>query len=253
MESLEKEVKKFLKTVDTIFDDYIGCGYSSGNGYGYGDGYGKGHSSGRGDIWGSGYGCGNAFSADLSCGDGSGAGLSCGAGARGGYGYGNDYNCENKIKSINGHLTYDIDDTLTIVYSIHGNIARGAIIMSDLSAKKCYVVKGQNKFSHGETIKGAMQSLQEKIFEDMDTDEAIEEFKKHFSDLNKKYKASEFYTWHHILTGSCEMGRKTFAQNHGIDLDKDKFTIKEFINLTKNDYGGSIIMKLEESYAKGVN
>lgn len=162
----------------------------------------------------------------------------CGSGDGSGYG----------TKSINSYQIYSIDDTLTIIYSIHKNVARAGIVMEDLTIKKCYVVKGQNKFAHGETIKKAMQSLQEKIFEEMDTEQAIDEFKKHFTDLNKKYKASEFYTWHHILTGSCEMGRKAFAQNHGIDLSKDKFTIGEFINLTKNDYGGSIIKELEESY-----
>jgi hypothetical protein len=44
------------------------------------------------------------------------------------------------------------------------------------------------------------------------------------------------------------MGRKSFAKNHGINIDKDKFTVQEFIEITKNDFGGKIIQKLEEFY-----
>lgn len=98
----------------------------------------------------------------------------------------------------------------------------------------------------GKTSKEAMKSLQEKIFEDMDTDEAIEEFKNKF-DNNKKYKGTEFYTWHHILTGSCKMGRDSFVKNHNLDLEK-KYTVKEFIAECENDYGGSAIKQLKQYY-----
>lgn len=33
-----------------------------------------------------------------------------------------------------------------------------------------------------------------------------------------------------------------------INIDKDKFTVAEFIELTENDYGGEIIKKLKEFY-----
>lgn len=98
----------------------------------------------------------------------------------------------------------------------------------------------------GKTLKEALQSLQEKIFEDMDTDEAIEEFKKKF-EKDKKYKGTEFYTWHHILTGSCKMGRDSFVKNRNLDLEK-KYTVKEFIEVCENDYGGSVIKQLKKYY-----
>ena len=98
----------------------------------------------------------------------------------------------------------------------------------------------------GETSKKAIQALQEKIFEDMNTDEAIEEFRKRF-EKDKKYKGTEFYTWHHILTGSCEMGRNSFVKNHNLDLEK-KYTVKQFIEECENDYGGSIIKQLKKWY-----
>lgn len=172
-------------------------------------------------------------------GDGSGSGDS--------YGSGSGYGSGDSLESFDNKKIYYIDGVPTIIHSIHRNIARVEILMLDFTLQKGFVIKGQNNFAHGETIEKAIQALQAKIFENMDTEQAIEEFKKHFAVQNKKYKASEFYAWHHILTGSCEMGRKAFAKNHEIDLDKDKFTIREFIDLTKNDYGGEIIKELEVS------
>jgi hypothetical protein len=40
------------------------------------------------------------------------------------------------------------------------------------------------------------------------------------------------------------MGRKQFCQEHGINLDSDKFTVQQFIKLTINAYGGDIIKQL---------
>ena len=42
------------------------------------------------------------------------------------------------------------------------------------------------------------------------------------------------------------MGRRNFAAEHGIDLDKDEFTVDEFIKLCCDSYGGEIITKLND-------
>ncbi len=89
--------------------------------------------------------------------------------------------------------------------------------------------------------------MQNKIFKDMDTDEAIKMFLEEFSDLNKKYPAKAFYVWHNRLTGSCEMGRNSFVKNGGYDLDTDTFTVQEFINITKDAFGGEVIRRLAET------
>jgi hypothetical protein len=61
-----------------------------------------------------------------------------------------------------------------------------------------------------------------------------------------KYPAAKFYDWHNKLTGSCKMGRDSFVKNMGIDLEKDEFTVSEFISLCENDYGGDIVRALKE-------
>ena len=207
--------------------------FLSGNGNGYGDGNGYGYGNGNGY----GYGNGNGY------GDGDGDGN--------GYGNGNGYGDGNGIKSINGYDIYRVDDTPTIFTHIHGNIAKGYILEQNVILKPCYIVKGNGYFAHGETLKEAQSALEEKILDDMDIEEKIELFKEKFPDVNEKYPVKDFYQWHHNLTGSCEMGRKSFATNHGIDIDNDMMTVKEFISLTENAYCGEIIKELKGSYENG--
>ena len=220
MEILGKKIEKWLEI-------YEGNGYSSVSGYVDGDGSCSGYGYGDGSGSGSSYGDGD--------GDGDG---SCS-----GYGFVSG----NGLKSINKQKIFLIDNTQTIIKSIHNNIARGYIVNNDFTFKKCYIAKGQNKFAHGETIKQALKDLEEKIMEDIDTEEVIGKFRQKFEN-NKKYKVKEFYDWHHYLTGSCEMGRNSFAKNNNIDIEKGKITVQEFIELTKNSYGGEIIKELAEYY-----
>ena len=138
-----------------------------------------------------------------------------------------------------------IDDVSTIIDHVKGNVAKGKIFMNDFTFKPCYVVKGQNMFAHGETIKEARQALEEKIFSQLDAEERIEAFLEEFN-TKDKYLATKFFDWHNKLTGSCEMGRRAFATNHDIDLEKDEFTVKEFIDLTINDFGSEVIKMLKE-------
>ena len=203
---------------------------SVGNGYGYGDGDGNGNGDGYGYGDGDGYGYGN----------GNGYGDGNGYGNGNGYGYG--------IKNINGYNVYNVDSTPTIFTHIHGNVAKGYILERNVIFNPCYIVKGNGYFAHGKTLQKAQNALEEKIIDEMDVEEKIKLFKEKFSDVNKKYAVKDFYQWHHILTGSCEMGRKSFAKNHNIDIDNDIMTVKEFIKLTENAYCGDVIRELKGAY-----
>ena len=184
-------------------------------------------SSGDGDGSGSGYGYGDGY------GDGDGSGD--------GSGYG--------IHGFDGKNVYRIDGTPTLIQSIRGNVAHGAILNGDLTLTPCYVVKQDDLFAHGETLREAMEALRDKLFEDMPEEERISAFLAE-TEPGKKYPNQHFYAWHHRLTGSCDMGRKTFAKDHGIDVENGTMTLEEFLELTKNSYGGDVIRHVLERLAK---
>ncbi len=216
-------------------------GYGSGDGSGDGSGSGSGYGSGYGDGSGYGYGYGSGY----GYGDGSGYGYGDGSGDGSGYGYGDG----SSLKTFGGKDVFYIDGIRTIINRINGNVAYGAIIAADLSLNKCFVVKQDGKFAHGDTLKNAMSALADKLFEGMPTEERIERFWSEFKP-RKKYPAQLFFDWHHRLTGSCEMGRRQFAEDRGIDVETAKYTPEEFIELTENAYNGQIIKQLKEAMPK---
>jgi len=140
-----------------------------------------------------------------------------------------------------------IDGVQTIIDAVHGNTAKGRILKSDLTTEPCFVVKHENAFAHGATLREAMDALNEKLFEDMPVEDRIAEFVKQFRP-NTEYPAKDFFSWHNKLTGSCEQGRRVFAQEHGIDVEHDKMTVARFVDLTQNAYGGEVIRQLKSEY-----
>ena len=205
-----------------------------------GDGYSYGNGNGNGNGYGDGYGCGNSYGNGCGCGDGNSYGNGNGNGN--GYGYGDGYG----IKSINGMDVHVIDDTATIITHVHGDLAKGCILRPDMSLRPCYIAKGGGCFAHGDTARDACAALEEKIIANMDTEERIELFIEHFADLGKKYPARDFFEWHSKLTGSCLPGRQEFAAARDIDVDTAEYTVQEFIDLTRNAWGGEVIQELEE-------
>ena len=185
----------------------------------------------------------------IDVGDGSGYGYGSGSGYGDGdgYGYGSGSGDGDGIKVFNGDKVYLVDNILTIFISIRGNVAKGYILQSDLQLKPCFIVKENNKFAHGDTIRDAFNSLQEKLYDDSTEEERIEAFKKKFPEYDVKYDNGDLFTYHHVLTGSCRMGRESFVSDRGLSLD-GKTSIREFVELTKNAYGGDIIKKLPSAY-----
>ena len=230
MEALEDKIKKFLD-IDIGYGGGDGGGCGDGDGYGDGGGYGYGDGGGGGDVGGYGYG------------DGGGDG--------GGYGYGDGYGdgCGDGcgVKEIHGQKVYIVDDISTLITSVRDNVAQGFILQSDLQTKPCYIVKENNKFAHGETLRDAFTSLQEKLYDNSTEKERIDAFKKKFPDFDTPYPNRDLFAYHHVLTGSCLMGRKQFCETMSIDMD-GATTVRDFIRLTKDSYGGDVIRQLPEAY-----
>ena len=230
-----------------MLDDKVKAFLSVSSGSGDGDGSGSG--SGDGDGFGSGSGSGSGYGSGSGDGDGSGSGSGYGSGSGSGSGYGSGSGdgdgsgSGSGIKRFSRKPVYRIDGVNTLIRSVRGNIAHGAIVKNDLTTTPCYIVKQDNVFAHGETLREAMEALREKLFEDMPEDERIDAFLRE-TDREKTYPTQYFYDWHHRLTGSCDMGRKQFARDHGVDLEHGMMTLMEFLELTKDAYGGDVIRKV---------
>ena len=200
--------------MEEVIKQFLAVGYGYGSGDGSGDGYGDGSGDGSGD----GYGYGS--------GDGSGYG----------------------IKSYNGHEVYRIDDMQTIIYSVHGNIAKGATINSDLTLSDCYIAKCGDYFAHGETAKQAMADAQSKAYQNKPIEERIGYVIEKYPDVDVPIEHSALFSLHNFLTGSCLFGRQEFAKAHSLDPEHGAMTMREFIHLTKDAYGEDNIRQLADAY-----
>lgn len=239
--STREEVQNFLSIQQPIyvfrdsgygFSDCSGCGYGYGSGQGYdskdGSGFGNGCGSGYSNFFGNGFGCG------------------CGCGGEESDGYGEGSYCGN-ILTFNGNIVDFIDMLPTIIIQVNGNFAKGYIIKEDLTLESCYIAKVDNFFAHGKTLKDAVTDAEKKREKNMPIEERIKKFVETFGSLNSEHTGKEYYDWHHILTNSCQMGRDKFCEAHDIDLSK-KYTVKYFLDITKNSYGSNIIKLIRETY-----
>ena len=223
---------------DYIYGDVSGYGYDEGSGYGYGPGCGGSSENGYG-YGSTEYGYGPV---DYGYGSGDGTGYDYKLGY--GYGYGFGF---GDIKALNGNIVDCIDDVPTIITQVRGNIACGYIVKNNLTLVPCYIAKVGNSFAHGKTLKEAVADAKAKKIKKLPIEERIEKFKEVFGSLDSEHTGKKFYDWHHFLTGSCKMGRDGFCKSHDIDLEK-KYTVKYFLDITENTYGGDIIKLIREAY-----
>ena len=141
-----------------------------------------------------------------------------------------------------------IDSIPTLLYRSHGaQIARGAILNGDLTTTPCYIAKQGRSFAHGATLREAINAALDKAFDDMPLEERLAAFRKEH-EPGRIYQNRDFFSWHHRITGSCEMGRRQFAREHGIDVEDGTMTPEEFIRLTENAYRGDLIRALKQFY-----
>jgi len=177
-------------------------------------------------------------------GDGDGSGYGDGDGS--GYGDGDGY--VEKLTRLHGSLVYYIDGIPCIFESVHDTWAAVLVInCDDFTTKKAVIAKLDGYFAHGETVKESFAAVTEKIMNNMDFDEKKKTFFEKFPSMSEEYQTMDFYSWHHVLTGSCDMGRRMFAREKNIDLD-GTMTVKQFFELTNSAYGGERIKELESMY-----
>ena len=181
------------------------------------------------------------LSRSYGSGDGSGDGDGYGYGSGSGDGSGSG------VKSYNRQTVHMIDGVATIITSVVGNIAKGYILRA-MELRRCYIAKCGDYFAHGETREAAMADAQRKYDDNKPEEERIADFIRDFPTLDSVVPCSRLFVCHNRLTGSCEMGRREFCRRHGINVESDSMTVAEFINITKNEYGGDTIRRLEQEY-----
>lgn len=239
--STREEVQSFLSIQQPIYG-------SCGSGYGFSDcsGCGHGYGSGQGYISKDGNGSGNGRGSGYSNFYGYGFGCEYGRGFDKGDGYDEESYCDN-ILTFNGNIVDNVDMLPTIIIQVKNNFAKGYIVKDDLTLESCYIAKIGNFFAHGKTLKNAITDAVKKQRKNMSIEERIKNFVETFGSLNSEHTGKEYYDWHHILTNSCQMGRDKFCEAHDIDLSK-KYTVKYFLDITKNSYGSNIIKLVREAY-----
>lgn len=118
------------------------------------------------------------------------------------------------------------------------------ILQDDLTIKPCYIAKIDGYCAHGETLRDAYNDATSKALSNKPVEDRISEFLAYCNGKDKLL-AKELFAWHGVLTGSCKLGRAEFCRSHNIDLQRDSFTLAEFISLTKDSYGGEIIRQIK--------
>ena len=124
----------------------------------------------------------------------------------------------------------NIDGILSVVDSHHGNVWRVHKLGSN---KRTYIVTdGENHYAHGDTIYEARKDLMYKI---CDRDKSEYE---HLT-LDSEMTYSEAIECYRVITGACSAGTRQFCEKI-LTVKKDKYTIKEIIELTRGQYGSEI-------------
>lgn len=223
-----EDIRRFL-SANSGCGDGNGCGY----GFGYGGGLGSGFGCGFGDS------C-NFSDSGIGCGDGNGSGDKNGYCYCYGYGSGG-------IKTFRGSQVYLIDGIPTIISSIKGDLARGAILRDDLTLKPCWIAKRGGFFAHGETTHSAFAAAEAKYRQHLPIEDRIKAFVAAHPDPDAAY--GDLFEWHNTLTGSCELGRREWCKRNGLRPD-DSLTLKEFFRLTGDEYGGEVIRRVEKMYLR---
>ena len=127
-----------------------------------------------------------------------------------------------------------VDGIFSVVDSRHGNVYK---VHQIGSTKQMYVVgDGNGKWAHGETIDEARKDL---IYKISNRDKSAYKNLK----LDSVLTFEEAIECYRVITGSCAAGTKDYVENRLPKPHKEKYSIREMIELTKNEYQGNTFEK----------
>ena len=149
----------------------------------------------------------------------------------------NLYKLKNDCVNIthpSGRKFLHIDGILSEVIKNRGNVYH---VRNSINAPISYLVTdGENNWAHGCTLKEAKEDLLFKIKRSNLGDYST-------LTLDDKLNYEEAIMCYRVITGACRAGTLRFLKEHNlIKNHKKEYTIKEIIELTKNDYKGDVFM-----------
>lgn len=130
----------------------------------------------------------------------------------------------NRDKSFGEHII--ADGILSRVINRKGNALK---VINHGEEKESYIVQDGDFFAHGETIKGARESL---LYKKSDRDTTK------YNDFTKDTIVTheQAITMYMDITGACSSGTEYFCKNVLGEGKKDKYTVKELIEITRGQY-----------------
>ena len=133
------------------------------------------------------------------------------------------------LKHSSGKEFLHVDDILSEVIEKKGNVYR---VRNGVNEPITYVVTdGSNHWAHGKTLEEAKKDLHYKM--------SIRD-KSEYKDLtlDSELPYDEAVTCYRVITGACRMGTNDYLEHRLPNPRKEKYTVREMIELTKNEYGG---------------
>ena len=120
------------------------------------------------------------------------------------------------------------DGILSKIVEQKGNVYH---IQMDGNKEITYLITdGEGRWSHGATLEDAKDDLLFKITDRNKSDyEGLT--------LDSELSFQDAITCYRVITGACAFGTRDFIEHRLGENKKDKYTIKEIINLTKGEYG----------------
>ena len=134
------------------------------------------------------------------------------------------------LKHSSGKEFLHVDDILSEVIEKKGNVYR---VRNGVNEPITYVVTdGNNHWAHGDTLEKAKQDLHYKM--------SIRD-KSEYKDLtlDSELMFDEAVACYRVITGACRMGTQDYLEHCLPNPRKEKYSIKEIIELTQNEYGGN--------------
>ncbi len=122
-----------------------------------------------------------------------------------------------------------VDRILSEVVEKKGNVYH---VRNGVNKPISYVITdGNNHWAHGGTLEKAKQDLHYKM--------SIRD-KSEYKDLtlDSELTFDEAVACYRVITGACKLGTNNYLEHRLPTPNKEKYTIREMIELTKNEYGG---------------